>query len=124
MARKVRSLSKELEFGDYILILYCYNKESEVVELLEHQYNIHSENPGKCEGFVVADMNYVVLALRNNFVQATLIHELMHLTFKMLDRCSIKLSEATEETYAMQIDSLYRIVIQMLKDDHYKLPEL
>ena len=124
MARRTRILEWDLEVGDYKLILFTYNKESEVIEALEKHYSITMEHPGKCEGFVVADMNYVVLALKNGFSIPTLVHELQHLTFKMLDRCSIKLSEETEEVYAMQIDSLFKIVIDLLKEDKYKLPGL
>ena len=124
MARKVRVLQKELQFGDYILILILYNKESQAVEILQNQYNIHLDEVGHCEGFVAIDMNYIVVALKNNFTIPTLVHELLHATFKMLDRCSISLTESTEETFAMQIDSLFRIVIKMLKEDKYKLPEL
>ena len=122
MKRKVRFFERHLDFGDNTLILIVYNKESEALDILKNTYDVEIEHPGDCEGFAYVEDEYCFLCLKNGFQYSILVHELTHLVFKMLDRYSITLNEQTEETFAMQMESLFRIVIILLIEDRYKLP--
>lgn len=120
--RKVRNIKKELDFGEYTLILILFNKKEQALEILSNQYDINVEVDAESIGFTTIDHNFAILALHHDFMIADLVHELMHLTYMMLSRYGINLSDETHEIYAMQIDSLFRIVISLLKEHKVKLP--
>ncbi len=120
--RKVRNIKKELDFGEYTLILILFNKKEQALDILSNQYDISVELDTEPIGFTAIDHNFAILALHHDFKIADLVHELMHLTYMMLSRYGINLSDETHETYAMQIDSLFRIVISLLKEHKVKLP--
>lgn len=133
--RKVRILEKKIDFGEYNLVVILYNKDSEAKEILENQFDVHFEDGELDEveednthrvlqGFVKIEDDVVAFCLHNSFTWPDFIHELEHLNWAMLSRSDILLSDATEETYARHIDSMYRIIVEMMKKDKVKLPSI
>jgi len=124
--RKVRCIEKNLDFGEYTLILILFNKHNEPIDILQKKYGIEivDGSTDGAIGFSAIDEHFAILSLRHDFEIADLVHELMHLTHMMLSRYSIQLTQETEETYAMQIDSLFRVVINLLKENRVKIPTI
>ena len=125
MAKKVRVIEQEIDFGEYTLIIILFNKPEQAQEILEEQYQFHFEKEEVGErtlGFVKQQEGLIAFCLHNSFTIPDLVHECFHLTYTMLSGIDIKLNDNTEEVYARHIDSMYRTITNLLKSHRVKLP--